>query len=56
MKNYKKISGDYYEKAQFESHKAQMFFYKTREDYLLEMLPLNEKSKVLEIGCGSGIL
>ncbi|MEW6295737.1 MAG: class I SAM-dependent methyltransferase [Candidatus Diapherotrites archaeon] len=55
-KTYLGISGDYYEKAHNSMHKSQRFFYKTREKFLIDLMPKKKIENVLEIGFGSGII
>ncbi|HZX33786.1 MAG TPA: class I SAM-dependent methyltransferase [archaeon] len=54
MKSYMGVTGDYYERAHSSGHKSQVFFYETREDYLVDFMGLEGKEKIIDVGCGSG--
>lgn len=56
METYKSVKGSYYEDLHLAGHKSQSWFYESREAYLLAFSRLKKGDRVLDVGCGSGMV
>ncbi|MBI5176512.1 class I SAM-dependent methyltransferase [Candidatus Micrarchaeota archaeon] len=56
QKNYFNIPGYFYEWDENHGHKSHQFFYKSRNKFLVEFSGIKPGDRVIDIGCGSGVI